>query len=384
MSERARNKNKQRSPWRRVTLWTAGLIPVVLLATACASMIPSFGVLPTGERLERIEHSPHYKEGEFKYLVKTNVWTGGGQIDYLKQTLFGDSKKTAPDTPIPVVWTEIASLGINRDVVVWLGHSSIFLQIGEKRILIDPNFSSHASPVSNIAKAFDGPYPFSAEQMPMLDYVVISHDHWDHLDYPTLTALRSKVKAVVTPLGLGAYLEGWGYAKDVIHEGDWYDKIVLEPGISIHILPSRHFSGRGISENQTLWAGFLIETPKRKVFYSGDGGYGPHFADIAKRFGAVDVALMENGQYDPHWAHMHLMPEEAVQAAIDLKAKTVIPVHAGRFALASHAWDDPYERIATASKNQSFRLATPRIGEILYIDDPSQVFSQWWKMGSSK
>ncbi|WP_459203659.1 MBL fold metallo-hydrolase [Ralstonia pseudosolanacearum] len=383
MSEHTRMTERPRSPWRRVLLCIAGLISVALLGTACTSLIPSFGALPAGERLERIERSPHYKDGEFKYLVKTDVWTGG-QVDYLKQTLFGESKKTSPDTPVPVVWTDIANLDINRDVAVWLGHSTVFLQVGGKRILIDPNFSSHASPVSGIAKAFEGPYPYSAERMPALDYVVISHDHWDHLDYPTLTALRSKVKAIVTPLGIGAHLERWGYTKDVIHEGDWYDKVVLEPGVSIHILPARHFSGRALSENKTLWAGFLIETPQRKIFYSGDGGYGPHFAEIAKRFGSVDVALMENGQYDPHWAQMHLMPEEAVQAAIDLKAKTLIPVHAGRFALASHAWDDPYERIAAASKNQSFRLATPRIGEVVYIDDPAQAFSQWWKEVSTK
>lgn len=337
------------------------------------------GASPTAERLARIQHSPNYRDGEFKYLVPTDVWTGG-KLDYLNQTFFGESKKTAPDAPLPVVWTDIAKLDIHRDVVVWLGHSTIYLQVNGKRILIDPIFSSSASPVPFTGTAFKGPYPFSAEQMPEIDYVLISHDHWDHLDYPTLTSLRTKVKAVVTPLGVGAHLERWGFAPRVIHEGDWYDMVELEAGVAIHVLPARHFSGRALSENQTLWAGFLIQTSQRKVFYSGDGGYGPHFADVAKRFGGVDVALMENGQYDPHWAHMHLMPEEAVQAAVDLRAKTLLPVHAGRFALASHAWDDPYERVAAASRSQNLKLATPRIGEVAYLDETGQAFSEWWKL----
>lgn len=358
--------------------WLAGLMSAVMATTACTALIPSLGALPSGERLQRIEKSPNYADGEFHYLERTDVWTGGGKTDYLKQVFFGESHKTAPDAPLPVVWTDLAKLDVNRDVAVWLGHSTVYLQLGGKRILIDPVFSSYTSPVSFISTAFKGTYPYTAEGMPELDYIIISHDHWDHLDYPTLTALRTKVKAIIVPLGLGAHLERWGFSMEMIHEGDWYDKVQLEPNIAIHVLPSRHFSGRAISENKTLWAGFLIETQHRKVFYSGDGGYGPHFAEIGKRFGGVDLAILENGQYDTHWGHMHMMPEEAAQAAVDLQAKTALPVHAGRFSLASHAWDDPYKRIAKASEGRQFRLVTPRMGEVADLDQ-AQVFPLWWR-----
>lgn len=363
---------------RRVAFALAGLIPTFFLPSACSSIAPSLGDLPSGGRLARIKQSPNYIGGEFKYPIQTEMWTGGGSIDYLKQSITSESKNISPITPLPVVLTNIANIDIHQDVAIWLGHSTTYLQVHGKRILIDPVFSSHTSPMTCVSKAFVGHYPYSADQMPTLDYVIISHDHWDHLDYPTITQLRSKVKAIVTPLGVGSYLESWGYTKNVIYECDWHEKIAIEPGISIHILPARHFSGRAISENKTLWAAFLITTPHYKIFYSGDGGYGPHFSEIADRFGAVDVALMENGQYDSHWAHMHMMPEEVVQAALDLKTKMVIPVHAGRFALANHAWDDPFKRIYTASKDKNFILATPLMGEIVELSSSKQTFSQWW------
>lgn len=373
---RIQQTHRAKCAFLRPGAWLARLSAWV---TACTSLISRVHAVPSAERLARIQQSPNYRDGAFKYPVPTDVLIGS-HLDYLKQTFFGEAKKRAPDAPLPVVWTDIAQLDVHRDAVVWLGHSSIYLQLNGKRILIDPIFSSYASPVSFIGKAFKGTYPFSAERMPEIDYLLISHDHWDHLDYPTLTALRPKVKAVVTPLGVGVYLERWGYAPDLIHEGDWYDTVALEPDVAIHFLPSRHFSGRMFRRNQTLWAGFLIQTSQRKVFYSGDGGYGPHFADIAKRFGPVDLALVENGQYDSHWAHIHLMPEETVQAAIDLQAKTLIPMHAGRFALAHHAWDDPYERAEAASRKQNVPLATPQIGEVVYLDGSRQTFSAWWRM----
>jgi len=349
-------------------------VMLVWLAT-----LPSFGELPQGERQTRIEASANYLSGEFHYTEPTSLYSNDASAGSWLRDSFSETKEhLRPSLPLPIDKTDLAGLEPGKDVAVWLGHSSAFLQLDGKRILIDPNFSAQASPISFIYSAFDGDYPYSDANMPAIDVLVISHDHWDHLDYPTLGALRSKVKAIVVPLGIGSHLERWGYAPEVIHELDWNQHVAIAQGLTVHVLPARHFSGRGLRSNRTLFAGFLFETPQRKVFYSGDGGYGPHFAEIGKRFGPIDLALLENGQYDTRWAQIHMLPEEAVKAAQDLRAHSVLPVHAGRFALASHAWDDPYQRISAASQGKAFRLLTPRMGQVVDIGDDQQHFEAWW------
>jgi L-ascorbate metabolism protein UlaG (beta-lactamase superfamily) len=215
--------------------------------------------------------------------------------------------------------------------------------------------------------------------MPDIDCLVISHDHWDHLDHDTVVALRPRIKAVVCPLGVGAILEDWGFDPARIHEADWNQDVRLAQDFTVHVLPARHFSGRWLTRNKTLWAGFLLETPGRKVFYSGDSGYGPHFAEIGERFGGVDLAIMEDGQYDPAWKNIHMMPEEAAKGAEDLRAKAIMPVHSGRFTISNHAWDDPYKRLAAVSEGKAFRLLTPRIGEAVDMGQPALRFARWWE-----
>jgi len=205
--------------------------------------------------------------------------------------------------------TDFKTLDKGKDVVVWLGHSSYFMQLGGKRILIDPVFSSSAAPVSFANKAFNGTNLYTAEDMPEIDYLLISHDHWDHLDYPTVIALKPKVKNVVCGLGVGSYFEDWGFEPILIHEADWFTVLEFEDGLIIHVLPSRHFSGRLFTRNKTLWTGFALVTPDRRVFYSGDGGYGPHFKQIGEMFNGFDLVIMENGQYDKNWPYIHMMPE---------------------------------------------------------------------------
>jgi len=275
--------------------------------------------------------------------------------------------------------TDFKTLDKGKDVVVWLGHSSYFMQLGGKRILIDPVFSSSAAPVSFANKAFNGTNLYTAEDMPEIDYLLISHDHWDHLDYPTVIALKPKVKNVVCGLGVGSYFEDWGFEPILIHEADWFTVLEFEDGLIIHVLPSRHFSGRLFTRNKTLWTGFALVTPDRRVFYSGDGGYGPHFKQIGEMFNGFDLVIMENGQYDKNWPYIHMMPEEVAQAAEELKAKALLPGHAGKFAIANHPWDEPFERITQASQNKEYRLLTPMIGEPVEIDNQKQQFSRWWE-----
>lgn len=350
---------------------------------------PQFGHVPTGERLRRMMKSPHYIDGKFQNLVPVEVMTDSGEnrIVATWKFLFGDKSVLSPKQPMLSSKTDIKSLPRDEDVAIWMGHSSFFLRLDGWSILIDPVFSPYASPVFFINKAFAGSNVYTAADMPDIDVLAITHDHWDHLDYPTVTALKSKIKHVVCPLGVGEYFEQWGFAPSIIHEDDWDTEISLhadgKPDLSVHILPSQHFSGRFLTQNPTLWCGFAFVTPKRKVYTSGDGGYGAHFKKIGETFGGFDLAIMENGQYNMAWHQIHMLPDETAQAAADIGAKCIIPSHSGKFALARHPWQEPYESLTAASKGKSYHLLTPRIGECVHIDHAdSEHFTHWWEMMS--
>ncbi|XBS71415.1 MBL fold metallo-hydrolase [Acerihabitans sp. KWT182] len=323
----------------------------------------SFGRLSAGARLERILASPNYVGGEFCNQLHTTLFSDGANyFSSFWDFTFGPRERVIPDRVLPVIKTDLKKLDPHLDSVVWFGHSSYLLQLSGKRFLVDPVFSPYAAPVPFLNKAFAADGAFSADDMPDIDYLLISHDHWDHLDYPTIIDLLTKIKAVICPLGVGAHLEFWGMAPGIIHEFDWDEQYTPVADLTVHILPARHFSGRGPKRNQTLWASFMLETPRRRVYYSGDSGYGPHFSKIGRRFGPIDLAIMENGQYDKHWKFIHMMPEETVQATLDLGAKRLLPAHSGKFTLSHHAWDDPYNRIVVASRDKAFLLETPLHG----------------------
>lgn len=353
---------------------------VCLALGACAVLNqPRFGKQPQGDRLERVRQSPNYKDGKFQYPVPTPQFSKDvGLVSVLWDGIFSKNERLRPDAPIPAVKTDLKALSPGEDAVVWLGHSSWFIQLGGKRFLIDPVFSDYASPFSFSNTAFDGTSIYTAEDMPEIDCLLISHDHWDHLDYPTVKALEPKVKQVVCPLGVGAYFEYWGYPREKISEGDWYDETALGNNVTVHILPARHYSGRLFEKNKTLWAGFALIAPGKKIFFSGDSGYGPHFARIGKLFGGFDLALIDCGQYDPRWAYIHMTPEEAFKAARDIGDRALIPAHVGRFAIANHPWDEPFERLIKAGQNDSCRLITPKIGEPVVLKDKLPGFSHWW------
>lgn len=341
---------------------------------------PQFGGLPAGEYLRRIEQSPHYANGQFQNLTPASLVTGGGNfISALVKFVFAKREQAVPPLPIPSVKTDLSALDMHEDSIIWLGHSSYFLQLSGKRILIDPVLSPYASPVSFVNKAFPGTTLYWPEDIPAIDYVLISHDHWDHLDYPTMMALKDKVRTIICPLGVGGYFVQWGFPAEQVYEGDWFDVITLEQDFAVHILPARHFSGRSLTRNKTLWAGFALVTPQRRIYYSGDGGYGSHFKDIGDRLGGFDLAIMENGQYGSGWPHIHMVPEETAQAAVDVRAKALLPGHAAKFALATHRWDDPYVRIAAASQDKPYRLLTPMIGEQVELARTDRQFSHWWE-----
>ncbi len=223
-------------------------------------------------------------------------------MSVLLSSLTTRSERPKPKTPVPSVKTDLKALDPDKDIVVWLGHSSYFLQLNGARVLIDPVFSTYAAPFSFANRAFAGSSIYSADDMPEIDYLLITHDHWDHLDYDSVKALQQKVRHIVVPLGVGSHLKYWGFSDAVIHETDWFDELRLDNGdLVIHTLPARHFSGRLFTRNRTLWAGYALITPTRRLFFSGDSGYGPHFRQIGQKFGGFDFVALDTGQYDARW-----------------------------------------------------------------------------------
>ena len=228
-------------------------------------------------------------------------------------------------------------------------------------------------------KAFEGSDIYTPADIPEIDYLFITHDHWDHLDYKTIIQLKPKIKKVICSLGLGEDLEYWGYNPAIIIEKDWNEEIVLDSGFKAYTLPSRHFSGRGFVRNKTLWTSFVLQTRSLKLLMGCDGGYGTHFKEIGKTFGGFDLAILENGQYNKNWKNIHMQPEEVLQAAKDLHAHRVLPVHSSKFALALHPWDEPLKRITALNTPKEFVLITPIIGEQVNLNDSTQKFSHWWE-----
>ena len=320
-----------------------------------------------------------YHSGVFHNTTPAPVFAAnGGFFTNLVKFLTESAPETKPDFTLPSIKTDLHALDSNSNVMVWMGHSSYYIQLDGIKFLVDPVFSVNASPVPYTNIAFEGSNIYQAEDIPDIDYLLITHDHWDHMDYPSLVALRGKVAQVVTPIGVGSYLTQWGYAESQVFEGDWYDALQKDD-LQIHILPAQHFSGRLLKRNQTLWGSFALITPNHKIYLGGDSGYGEHFKQIFDKLGSFDVAVLEAGQYNENWAHIHMMPDETVQAALDLKAKAMVPAHNSKFTLSKHAWYEPLERISEISEAFDYRLMTPLIGEAMLLDDESQSFSQWWR-----
>lgn len=357
------------------------VVGIGILFTACTTLHrPQFGKLPEQVRLERIKQSSHYIEDEFAYPVATPMLSDGeSTLKIFWDNFWAKKQQTVPTEAIPTVKTNLFALNPQQDVVIWLGHSAYYIQLAGKRILIDPVLSNYAAPFSFLVKAFKGSTLYKAKDIPEIDYLLISHDHYDHLDYSTLTQLKDKVKNVVVPLGIGSHFEYWGYPLSKIHENDWFDTLRTNAGLNIYTLPARHYSGRTLTRNKTLWASYALETPTHKIYFGGDSGYGPHFQQIASKLGGFDLVMLDSGQYDPRWPLIHMNPEEAVQAAVDLKAKAMMPMHIGRFSLSPHAWDEPFKRAVKASESTELALATPQIGQPIWLNEPITEFPHWWE-----
>ncbi|MBS1934351.1 MAG: MBL fold metallo-hydrolase, partial [Bacteroidetes bacterium] len=265
-----------------------------------------------------------------------------------------------------------------KNVIVWFGHSSYFMQVDGKKIIVDPVLSGYASPIKSTTKSFPGSDVYKAEDIPVIDYLFISHDHWDHLDYETIKKIQPRIKKVICGLGVAPHFLCWGFDEKDIIEKDWWQTATLDEGFEIIVTPGRHFSGRGLKRDTSLWCSYVLQTPTMKIFIGGDSGYDNHFEEIGNKFSPFDIAILECGQYDKSWKYIHMMPEETVQAAIDLKAKKLLPVHWAKFALGNHSWDDPIKRVTISAKEKNISILTPLIGEEVDLKNPLQQYPEWW------
>ena len=349
---------------KKYRLWLPLL--VLLMTGLCFSLLccASIGRNPSGDDLARMEKSPNYRDGKFHNQIPTPMFAEGTNFfKALFGGMFSSGKNLKPGVPLPATHAELKNLPDNS--LVWLGHSSWLFKIDNRTILVDPVIDAYAAPLPLFNRAFKGTTVFTPQDFPAIDYLLLTHDHWDHLEYPTLKELIPKIRTVVCPLGVGSHLEEWGFPPAKINEKDWYDSLDLGDGCVLHVIPARHFSGRLLARDKTLWAGYAIITPKAKIFISGDSGYGPHFKEAGAKFGGFDLVILENGQYDRRWPYVHMFPEETARAAEELGAAILMPCHNGRFAMASHAWDEPVKRLAEASKDKSYELIVPEIGKIM-------------------
>jgi L-ascorbate metabolism protein UlaG (beta-lactamase superfamily) len=369
--------------FKRAKRMMAILLSLFLLLIVSAGLYtchPQFGKAPSGERLVRIQQSLHFKDGTFQNATETPTYAEGyGFWGELRKQIFKKYPRRSPVDTIPSVKTDLLHLPADTNLLVWFGHSSYFMQVHGKRILVDPVFSGTISPIPGTSKAFMGTDRYTVADLPEIDYLLISHDHYDHLDYETIVALKDKTKKVICGLGVGAHFEHWGYPPNKIIEKDWGEQVAIENGMVIYIEAARHKSGRGLKQNNTLWVSYLVQTPNLKIYVGGDSGYDFHFAAIGNKYGPIDLAILENGQYDSAWHYVHCLPNEVLKAAQDLKARRLFPVHSSKFVIARHPWDEPLIRLSELNKSIHIPLVTPMIGESVNLTDNTRVFYEWWK-----
>lgn len=342
----------------------------ILAVVACGFLNqPRFGRLPQGERLRRIEYSPNYRDGEFQNQEPTPITVSEkSRIAGFWDFLFGKKPDNLrPQTPVQAIKADLRALNAAKELLVWFGHSSYLLQTGGKRFLVDPVFYQ-AAPVSFINKPFPGTDIYSPDDMPDIDYLIITHDHWDHLDYKTVMLLKNRIGKVICPLGVGEHFEYWGFEPKRLIELDWNENATLEDGFVVHCLPARHYSGRGLKANRTLWASFMLQSPLQKIYIGGDNGYGNHFGKIGRKFPDINLAILENGQYNKEWPYIHSLPKELVQEVKKLRPKKVLTVHHSKYAMARHPWDEPLENVRQLGKQDSVEVLLPIIGEVVSIE----------------
>lgn len=371
---------------KKITLRIVTISVTLVLAaigTGCAwySTSAVFGSPMTPAQQQPYTSSNNFVGTQFVNQIETSTdqsfgFMAGALWDYIT------AEDLAPERNIDVVKADPSQLNNanKKTQLMWFGHSTFLLQTANQNLLFDPIFSDVAAPHPALgSKRYSNELPIEPENLPTIDAVIISHDHYDHLDYPSIMQLDAKVKHYYVPLGVGQHLLHWGIAPERISEMDWWQANDLN-GIKLTLTPARHFSGRRLgNSNSTLWGGWMVEAPDHRVFFSGDSGYGPHFKEIGQRFGPIDIALLDTGQYNFRWQSIHMLPKQSLQAAQDLDARIMMPVHWGAFTLSLHAWDEPAEQTTLLAQQQGQAIVIPRIGELMQLLNEPIARDAWWQ-----
>ena len=337
---------------------------------------PMFWASPKWKRLERIKKSNHYKRGQFKNLSKTPLMTYSKVSPRWNEWLYllKRAKEWVRPPKLPVIQTDLHSIDKKKNYMVWFWHSSYYIQLDWKSFLIDPTLETWA-PVPFVNRSFPWTNIYKPKDIPEVDYLIITHDHYDHLDYFTVKALKKRIKYVVCWLWVWAHFEKWGFKPEQLIELEWWEDYKTE-WLHITALPSRHFSWRFLRPNNTLWAWFMLESKSKNIYIAWDWWYDTFYKEIWKNFD-IDYAIVENGQYSMGWRYIHTLPEQLHQTISDLWAKYVIPAHNSKYALSTHLWDDPLRILSNEAKKYHFNLLTPMIWEIIDLDAREYHFKKW-------
>ncbi len=360
---------------RRIALG-ALVAGALIVAGLTAEAWTAMGATPSGARLTRMQRSPQYGEDEFVNYLPMEM---AGPAEMLAG-LWDASPDGSPPSALDVLTPDLTAPPASGLRITWLGHSTMLIEIDGRRVLTDPVFSERSGPSSYVGPRRFHPPPIPLASLPPLDAVLISHDHYDHLDDETITALAETVPRFLVPLGVGAHLAYWGVPEDRIVELDWWDEEVVE-GLRLVATPARHFSGRGLLDRDaTLWASWAIVGPEHRVFFSGDTGMHPAFEEIGQRLGPFDATMLEVGAYNALWRDVHLGPEQAVRAHQLLGGGFFLPIHWGTFNLAYHSWVEPGERLLVALRAEGVAGAIPRQGQSVEPASPPPL-ERWWPEG---
>jgi L-ascorbate metabolism protein UlaG (beta-lactamase superfamily) len=359
-----------------------GYLLLVILGSALIWFFttPQFGGSPTEKQIAEYKATDHHDGETFFNYKRANMDMDASMIwEIIKEFRNPVDNIKPKDELIPEkLDANEVSAEPEKAKITWFGHSSFMIELDGKVILLDPMFGQQAAPHPWLGTdRYNPTFPLEIDELPQIDVVVFSHDHYDHLDHGSVIGLAEKVNHWLVPLGLDNHLAEWGIDSNKITALDWWEES-MQGDIMFVLTPSRHFSGRGLSDRMaTLWGSWVIKGDSSNIYFSGDGGYGDHFKEIGEKYGPFDIGLMECGQYNHKWADIHMMPEESVQASIDVKAKVMMPVHWGAFTLSVHSWIEPVQRASIEATKLGVKITTPKIGEQIILNETYPA-SEWW------